>query len=62
MSSKGQIPFVEVNGREIADSNHIMDELKKLFDLDIDKNLSDRDWADMMAYHSLIEDTLRWFV
>ncbi|KAI1704640.1 outer mitochondrial membrane transport complex protein domain-containing protein [Ditylenchus destructor] len=60
MSSKGQIPFVEVNGREIADSNHIMDELKKLFDLDIDKNLSDRDGADMMAYHSLIEDTLRW--
>lgn len=30
-SSKGQVPFVELNGRQIADSNIIIDTLKQDF-------------------------------
>ncbi|PIO64158.1 hypothetical protein TELCIR_14225 [Teladorsagia circumcincta] len=31
MSNKGQIPFVEVNGRQVADSNFIIDHLIEEF-------------------------------
>lgn len=31
MSNKGQIPFVEVNGRQVADSNFIIDHLIETF-------------------------------
>ena len=31
MSAKGQIPYIELNGEEIADSNIIISTLKKYF-------------------------------
>ncbi|KAI6208041.1 hypothetical protein M3Y96_00072700 [Aphelenchoides besseyi] len=57
-SKKGQIPFIEHNGQQIADSNFIIDHLKKTMELSIDRNLSTRERADQLAYHSLIEDSL----
>ncbi|KAI6225607.1 hypothetical protein M3Y95_00715100 [Aphelenchoides besseyi] len=57
-SSKGQIPFIEHNGRQIADSNFIIDHLKKTMELNIDRNLSTQERADERAYHVLIEDSL----
>ncbi|KAI6178713.1 hypothetical protein M3Y98_00531100 [Aphelenchoides besseyi] len=53
-----QIPFIEHNGQQIADSNFIIDHLKKTMELSIDRNLSTRERADQLAYHSLIEDSL----
>ncbi|KAI6198207.1 hypothetical protein M3Y99_01898100 [Aphelenchoides fujianensis] len=41
-STKGQVPFVEVNGRQIADSNFIIDQLKTMFNLSIDRDLEPR--------------------
>ncbi|CAJ0595206.1 unnamed protein product [Cylicocyclus nassatus] len=60
-SDKGQIPFIEVNGREIADSNFIIDHLiEELHKKDIDDRLSPEEKANARAYHALIEDSLRW--
>ncbi|KAI1729662.1 outer mitochondrial membrane transport complex protein [Ditylenchus destructor] len=57
-SAKGQIPFVEVNGRQFADSNHIIDTLASLFNLSIDKNLNTKERAEARAITILIEESL----
>jgi glutathione S-transferase len=61
-SSKGQIPFIEINGRQIADTNAIIAELTRLFNIQLDAHLSEQKAAEAIAYHSLFEDTLRWQV
>jgi len=40
MSAKGQIPYIELNGEEIADSNIIITTLKKYFNKDPESELS----------------------
>uniref|UniRef100_A0A915DAJ0 Thioredoxin-like fold domain-containing protein n=1 Tax=Ditylenchus dipsaci TaxID=166011 RepID=A0A915DAJ0_9BILA len=61
-SLKGQIPFVELNGRQIADTNIIIDELTKIFHIQMDDQLVEPSvYAQAYAIHSLIEDTLRWY-
>ena len=60
MSSKGQIPFIEYNGREIADSNLVIAELSKLLDKHLDSHLNAREKADATAYHALIEGSIFW--
>lgn len=57
-SSKGQVPFIEVNGRQIADSNFIIDSLKNIYNVGIDRNLSTKERADERAYSVLIEESL----
>jgi hypothetical protein len=57
-SAKGQLPFIELNGRQIADSNMIIEELKKVFNLSIDRNLSSQERATERAYTVLIEESL----
>ena len=39
-SGKGQLPFVEVNGAEIADSAVIVKELGAIFNTDMDAHLT----------------------
>ncbi|KAI6187300.1 hypothetical protein M3Y98_00227800 [Aphelenchoides besseyi] len=60
LSHRGQVPFVELNGRQIADTNFIMAELSRIFGVEIDGHLSEREIADFRAYSSLIEDSLAW--
>nr|CDJ87805.1 Outer mitochondrial membrane transport complex protein domain containing protein [Haemonchus contortus] len=61
MSSKGQIPFVEVNGRQVADSNFIIDHLIEEFNKkSIDDRLTPMEKSYARAYHALVEDSLRW--
>ncbi|WKX88240.1 hypothetical protein Q1695_008125 [Nippostrongylus brasiliensis] len=61
MSNKGQIPFVEVNGRQVADSNFIIDHLIDVFDKkNVDDRLTPMEKSYARAYHALIEDSLRW--
>ncbi|KAK5980518.1 hypothetical protein GCK32_007728 [Trichostrongylus colubriformis] len=61
MSNKGQIPFVEVNGRQVADSNFIIDHLIEEFHKkNIDDRLTPMEKSYARAYHALVEDSLRW--
>jgi len=57
-SAKNQIPFIELNGRQIADSNFIIELLKNSHNLNIDRNLSSKERADERAYSVLIEESL----
>lgn len=41
-SSKGQIPYIELNGEETADSNIIITKLKQTFNVDPDKEIDAR--------------------
>uniref|UniRef100_A0AC35FYG6 Failed axon connections protein n=1 Tax=Panagrolaimus sp. PS1159 TaxID=55785 RepID=A0AC35FYG6_9BILA len=60
VSHKGQIPFVELNGRQYADSNHIITDLTKTFNVQLDNHLSEKEWANMQAYHCLVENSILW--
>ena len=57
-SSKGQVPFVELNGRQLADSNMIIDHLRDHFHVPIDDQLSAQEKAQARAFHFLIEESL----
>ncbi|TKR94234.1 hypothetical protein L596_008546 [Steinernema carpocapsae] len=59
-SSKKQIPFVELNGRQIADSGHIIEELLEKGDLVIDRHLTDLDKANARALTALVEQSIFW--
>ena len=60
-SKKGQVPSIELNGRQYADSNFIITNLIKNFNLSIDQNLSTRERAESRAINVLIEESLfRW--
>lgn len=61
-SERGQVPFIEVNGRQIADSNLIIQELIKTFNLKIDQHLSEKDVAKFNVYTAFLEDSLFWSV
>jgi hypothetical protein len=57
-SAKGQIPFIELNGRQIADSSFIIENLKSTFDVNIDRNLSEQETAIERAFYVLVEESL----
>jgi hypothetical protein len=57
-SSKGKLPFIEVNGRQIPDSYFIINNLKTIFNVNIDKNLTEKEIATATAYTALIEQSL----
>jgi hypothetical protein len=59
-SKKGQLPFVEVNGKEIADSTLIMKELSQQFDKDLDVALTQDQKNLAHATISMIENHLVW--
>uniref|UniRef100_A0AC34Q937 Uncharacterized protein n=1 Tax=Panagrolaimus sp. JU765 TaxID=591449 RepID=A0AC34Q937_9BILA len=60
LSYKGQIPFVELNGRQIADTNYIISEIGRIFNINLDKFLSEIEWANAIAYQVMIENSLLW--
>lgn len=60
-SSKGQIPFVELNGKEINDTNFIIDELTRYFGRESMENfLSVEQQANLHTYLRMTEESLRW--
>uniref|UniRef100_F1L4L5 Failed axon connections n=1 Tax=Ascaris suum TaxID=6253 RepID=F1L4L5_ASCSU len=61
-STKRQIPFIEVNGRQIADSNFCIDHLTESFHVDMDSQLSPSEKAQARAFHVLLEESIRWVV
>ncbi len=61
-SKKGQLPFVELNGEEIADSTIILRELGQKYGKDIDACLSTEQKSVAHATISMIENHLIWVV
>lgn len=60
-SKKGQLPFIELNGEEIADSTLIIKELSQKFGKDIDAALSQDQRNISHAMISMIENKLVWY-
>ncbi|XP_075228578.1 failed axon connections [Lycorma delicatula] len=61
-SKKGQLPFVELNGEEIADSSVIIKELGQKFGKDLDVGLDNSQKNVSHAMISMIENHLFWVV
>uniref|UniRef100_A0A1B6DW48 Failed axon connections n=1 Tax=Clastoptera arizonana TaxID=38151 RepID=A0A1B6DW48_9HEMI len=61
-SKKGQLPFVELNGEEIADSSVIIKELSQKFNKDLDIILDNNQKNVSHAMISMIENHLFWVV
>ena len=59
-SKKGQLPFIELNGEEIADSSIIIKELAERFEKDLDKDLDNEQKNVAYALTSMIENHLLW--
>ncbi|XP_068633091.1 failed axon connections [Battus philenor] len=61
-SKKGQLPFVELNGEEIADSAFIIKDLSEKFNKDLDAALTSEQRVVTHAMVSMIENHLSWVV
>lgn len=61
-SKKGQLPFVELNGEEIADSAFIIKELSEKYNKDLDAALTPEQKVVAYAMTSLIENHLSWVI
>ncbi|GFQ83772.1 failed axon connections [Trichonephila clavata] len=61
-SKKGQLPFVEVNGVEIADSDIIIKELSQIFGKDLDENLTLDQKNVSHAFVSMLNNHTSWVV
>lgn len=59
-SKKGQLPFVEVNGEEVADSAIIIKELGQRYNQDLDAGLSAEQRNVAHATISMIENHFAW--
>lgn len=59
---KGKLPFIEENGKKIADSGIIIDYLKLKYGDLIDVNLSPLQKAQSVALQRLFEDHLYWII
>lgn len=59
-SSKGQLPFVELNGEEIGDSAVIINKLSGVFGIDPDAQLTKEERNVSHALISMIENHLCW--
>lgn len=59
-SKKGLLPFVELNGSEIADSDIIIRELSKQFHKDLDENLTREDRVLSHALCIMLDHHLSW--
>ncbi|XP_071527250.1 failed axon connections isoform X2 [Panulirus ornatus] len=61
-SKKGQLPFVEVNGEEVADSAIIIKELGNRYNADLDTGLTPEQRNVAHATISMIENHFAWVV
>lgn len=61
-SKKGQLPFIELNGEEIADSSVIIKELSQQYTKDLDVTLDNSQKNLSHAMISMVENHLFWWV
>ena len=60
-SPKGKIPWITLNGVDVADSQFCIEFLMKHFDKDLSKDLSPLERAIARAFLKLTEESLRWY-
>ncbi|XP_028515609.1 failed axon connections homolog [Exaiptasia diaphana] len=60
MSSKGKMPWLEYNGKEIADSNFCIEFLNKEFGVDVDDHLSDEQKGIARSVLVMLEENTYW--
>jgi len=61
-SKKGQLPFVELNGEEVADSTLIIQELSQRYEKHVDAHLTNEQKNISHAMIAMIENHLVWLV
>ncbi|KAH9498043.1 failed axon connections [Dermatophagoides farinae] len=61
-SKKGHLPFVELNGKEIEDSDTIIKELSKYFDKELDFGLTEEQKTTSHAFISMLNNHTGWIV
>ena len=59
-SKKGKLPWIELNGQEIADSNFCIQFLKKEFQVDINSHLSATENAIAHSIRCMLEENTYW--
>ncbi|MBL8352864.1 MAG: glutathione S-transferase family protein [Burkholderiaceae bacterium] len=59
---KGKLPYIEDEGRVVADSHFIIEYLKTRYGDPLDADLGERDRALATAFQRLIEESLYWAV
>ncbi|XP_067666046.1 failed axon connections homolog [Haliotis asinina] len=62
MSSKGKVPWIEYNGKAVADSTLCINFLNEKLEVDLNKHLSLRDKGVAMAMQVMTEEHLYWFL
>merc|ERR1712154_131783 len=61
-SRKGMLPFIEINGDEVADSNMIIETLAKKFDKEMPAQLSQDQKNVQHAMIAMVENHLHWTI
>merc|ERR1711988_1337491 len=61
-SKKGMLPFIELNGEEIADSNMIIETLSKKFDKEMPAELTQDQKNVQRAMVAMVENHLHWTI
>lgn len=61
-STKGDMPFVELNGREIAETDVIIEELSKEFKIDLNSDLTAEQKVIAHALESMLENHTAWII
>ncbi|PPC90153.1 MAG: glutathione S-transferase [Methylobacter sp.] len=59
---KGKLPYIEDNGKRIADSGFIVQYFKETYGDSLDSHLSDQDKAIATAFTRLLEENLYWVI
>jgi len=59
-SAKGQKPFVEVNGKQIADSTFIINELSQQFNKPLEGNMNELERAQAHMAAIMFEQSVLW--
>jgi len=61
-SKKGMLPFIELNGEEVADSEHIIEVLSKKFEKSMPAELSQEQKNVQHAMITMVENHLHWTI
>jgi hypothetical protein len=60
LSSKGKLTWIECDGEEIADSEFCIQYINKKFNVDLDKDFSDKEKAAALAIQRMVDEHLYW--
>jgi hypothetical protein len=59
-SKKGKVPWIELNGEEMADSQFCIEYLSKKLNVNLNDHLNEQDQALSRAFMKMTEESLVW--